>query len=288
MTPLLLARVRIPALIVACGIAAAVVFALVWFRRQAAAPTDRGCGPGFMASGPRCVASQTETCPVPLVRTAHGCDTEDLRVRIAASDFEWAPTDWEAPMKLEPIHVKTGVFDIDAFEVTEGHATCDACPLRALRSASSLPIDAARALSGVTRTEAAFYCASRGGRLPTDAEWLAAARADVSRYPWGDTGVVCRRAAWGLSKGPCANGGHGPDTVGAHPAGDTQLGIHDLGGNVSEWVIRPAAPLEGHARGGNWQAEFAAELRTWQDLALDPETRDSRVGLRCAYDASLP
>lgn len=268
----------------------------VWFRRQSQVPAERGCGPGFVAIGPRCLPATSEACPAPLVRTTEGCDAPDVRVHIAASDFEWAPSDWEAPEKIKPIRVQTAPFELDAFEVTVGRATCTECPLRFLRptliptsdAGTATTVDLAQALAQVTRAEAAFYCAARGGRLPTVAEWLAAAHAETSRYPWGDTGAVCRRAAWGLLRGPCAKGGLGPDTVGAHPSGDTTSGIHDLGGNVSEWVIDPTAPLEGHARGGNWQAEFAAELRTWQDLKLDPETRDSRVGLRCAYDASPP
>lgn len=257
-----------------------------WFRHQSPVPAERGCAAGFVAKGPRCVVATPGDCPAPLQKTARGCDAPDRRVRIPAADFEWAPSDWEAPEKIKPIHVQTAPFDLDAFEVTVGQATCDACPLRQHPRAAQ--DDLAQALSDVTRAEAAFYCASRGGRLPTTVEWLAAARADTSRYPWGDTGAVCRRAAWGLFHGPCANGGTGPDTVGTHPSGDTASGIHDLGGNVSEWVIDPAEPERGHARGGNWQAEFAAELRTWQDLQLDPETRDSRVGFRCAYDAASP
>ncbi|MFO0663805.1 MAG: SUMF1/EgtB/PvdO family nonheme iron enzyme [Polyangiaceae bacterium] len=275
-------RARVTFGVVLVGAVLALAF---WFRRQHDVPTDRGCGPGFIAVGPRCLVPEGSECPLPLVTTPHGCDAPDARVLVPASDFEWAPSDWEAPTKVKPVHVRTQLFEIDAFEVTVGRATCETCPLRAL---APTPFDAPRALSNVTRTEAAFYCAARGGRLPTDAEWLAAARADVSRYPWGDTGAVCRRAAWGLAKGPCASGATGPDTVGTHPSGDTPAGIHDLGGNVSEWVIRPSEPLEGHARGGHYQAEFAAELRTWQDLALDPETRDSRVGFRCAYDVPAP
>ena len=279
------------------GLLGAAAFAglFLWLRRQAPVPSDRGCGPGFVATGPRCLLENRNVCPAPFVLTPQGCDVPDLRVRIPATDFDWAPSDWESPKKLAPMHVHTALFEIDAFEVTEGHATCPTCPLRSIAAAAAavdgglrVPGDAARALAGVTRAEALFYCASRGGRLPTDAEWLAAARADTSRYPWGDTGAVCRRAAWGLLRGPCAQGGTGPDTAGTHPSGDTQSGIHDLGGNVSEWVMRLDAPQEGHARGGNWQAEFAAELRTWQDLELDPETRDSRVGLRCAYDVNPP
>src|SRR5438552_3017582 len=56
------------------------------------------------------------------------------------------------------------------------------------------------------------------------------------RYPWGDTGAVCRRAAWGLANGPCATKGRSPDTVGAHPDGASRMGVFDMAGNVAEWV----------------------------------------------------
>ena len=104
--------------------------------------------------------------------------------------------------------------------------------------------DVGRAASYVTLDEARAICAAHGGRLPTEDEWIVAAAGDKPRrYPWGDTGAVCRRAAWGLTRGPCANGATGPDTVGAHPDGATPLGIEDLAGNVAEWV-ETAAPCE--------------------------------------------
>jgi formylglycine-generating enzyme required for sulfatase activity len=104
------------------------------------------------------------------------------------------------------------------------------------------------------------------------------------RYPWGDTGAVCRRAAWGLQTGPCATGALGPDTVGAHQGGDSPLGLHDLAGNVAEWVAPEAGrPEVGVAKGGSWQSRLATELRLWARLELDPQARDPRVGLRCVY-----
>ncbi len=158
---------------------------------------------------------------------------------------------------------------------------------RRWRGASEPDGDAARAASAMTRDEAGAFCASRGGRLPSEDEWIAAAsgHGPPRRYPWGDTGAVCRRAAWGLSSGPCAVTGRGPDTVGAHPDGDSQLGLHDMAGNVAEWVAPPAEPERriGVAKGGSWQTGLASELRVWARLELPPDARDARVGLRCAY-----
>jgi formylglycine-generating enzyme required for sulfatase activity len=147
----------------------------------------------------------------------------------------------------------------------------------------------------MTRAEAQAFCEGKGGRLPTEDEWIVAAVSAMNpprRYPWGDTGAVCRRAAWGLKDGPCAHGLReaGPDTVGAHPDGDTPLGLHDMAGNVAEWVsddVSGEGPRNtseaGIAKGGSWSSALAAELRIWARLELEPESHDSRVGVRCVY-----
>lgn len=186
--------------------------------------------------------------------------------------FEIGPSDWEAEGRVAPRTVRVAAFAIDAFEATVAKVEGVPSP------------DGARAASGLSRGDAARYCAARGGRLPTDDEWLAAsAGARVRRYPWGDTGAVCRRGAWGLERGPCAQGAREPDTVGAHPDGATPDGIHDLAGNVAEWVAPGPDPALGVARGGSFRTSLATELRTWNRLEIRPEERDGRVGVRCAY-----
>jgi formylglycine-generating enzyme required for sulfatase activity len=203
------------------------------------------------------------------------CDAPDVKIPIPETTLQVGASDWEAEGRVAPRGVHAGPFSLDAFEATVGHL-------------SSVKVaDAARAASGLTRQEAAAYCAKRGGRLPTEDEWLVASSgAAGTRYPWGETGAVCRRAAWGLASGPCAwAGGSGPDTVGAHRAGDTPSGLHDMAGNVAEWVAPDVgSPDVGVARGGSWQSSLASEIRTWARLELDPSRADPRVGVRCAYD----
>ena len=127
------------------------------------------------------------------------------------------PSDWEAEGRVAARSIRVQAFRIDAFEVTRGQ-------LAAATGGLGVSGDFARAASGVTLGDAMAYCRGKGGRLPTEDEWIVAAVSASNpprRYPWGDTGAVCRRAAWGLDTGPCAHGADGPDTVGAHPDGDT-------------------------------------------------------------------
>ncbi len=242
----------------AAGLAAAVVAGRM--RREEVA-----CGRGFVVVGARCCANAGGECapgPVPAER-----------ITVPETTLTLGPSDWEAEGRVAPRTIHTSAFLLDAFEASEGQ----------VRGAG---VDGARAASRLLRDEAAAYCASRGGRLPTEDEWIAAAAGPLARrYPWGDTGAVCRRAAWGLAHGPCSELGTGPDTVGAHPDGDTPSGIHDMAGNVAEWVAaEPGQEGRGVARGGSWASALATDLRTWARLELDPGARDGRVGVRCAYD----
>jgi len=234
-----------------------------------AAMREPVCGLGFTAKGPRCMPEGRWEPP-------------DARVTIPATTVTIGPSDWEAQGRLAARVVRAGPFAIDAYEVTVGRAFCPTCPLADPKLFR--PDDPARAASGVTLEQARAYCKQHGGRLPTEDEWIVAAAGDKPRrYPWGDTGAVCRRAAWGLAKGPCASGADGPDTVGAHPDGATPLGVHDLAGNVAEWV--EATPPA--VRGGAWDTELATELRTWTRREVPSDARESTIGFRCAYDVGV-
>lgn len=84
---------------------------------------------------------------------------------------------------------------------------------------------------GVTWREAMAYAVSVGGSLPTEAQWEFAARGSERReYPWGDSEPTCERVHY-RSCDP-----RRPIEVLARAEGATPEGIHDLAGNVAEWV----------------------------------------------------
>jgi formylglycine-generating enzyme required for sulfatase activity len=76
--------------------------------------------------------------------------------------------------------------------------------------------------------------------------------------------------------------------VGAHSSGDTPSGIHDLAGNVAEWVTTPDddAPenKNGVVLGGSYETALATELRTWERRVINAAAREKTIGFRCAYD----
>lgn len=302
------------------GLALIVFSAVRVARRQQGESGDAApCGEGFSRRGARCCptaeARETlgrgacsmataATCPAPLVVTARGCDAPERSVvRVPATTVSIGPSDWEAEGRVQPRTVRAGPFLIDRFEVTVGQARCPRCPPAV--TARLADQDAARAASQVSLDEARLLCAARGGRLPSEDEWIVAAAGDrPRRYPWGDTGAVCRRAAWGLTRGPCASGALGPDTVGAHPDGVTPLGIHDLAGNVAEWVEAASGGAGsnggrgcgdgggpaclGVVRGGSYETDLATELRTWVRREVPADSAEGSIGVRCAYDDGVP
>jgi formylglycine-generating enzyme required for sulfatase activity len=261
-------------------IAAAGAVAAVVLVATAKAPGAQ-CGDGLFPVGHRCcpsvsgdgeVCGASRSCPAPLVLEDGVCVAPDVKVLVPETRVTVGPSDWEADGVVRSRDIHVAPFAIDAFEITERRIHPE-----------KPPEDGARAAGGLTRAEVSAVCASRGGRLPTEDEWVAAAAtAKATRYPWGDTGAVCRRAAWGLVDGPCAHGARGPDTVGAHATGDGPLGIHDLAGNVAEWVSGD----RGMVLGGSYEAQLAADLRVWSRQVVDPETRRPAIGGRCAYDRS--
>jgi formylglycine-generating enzyme required for sulfatase activity len=263
-------RRAVAAGIVVAAAAAAIVVAV----RRRGSDDGARCGPGFVAEGTRCTVP-AGACPPPLARLAYGCDAPDVRVLVPAAAVALGPSDWEAEGRVRPHTFHVQAFRIDAFEATRGR-------VQSLVGDSAVPDDPARAASGITRPFAETLCGLQGGRLPTEDEWVVAAASAVNpprRYAWGDTGAVCRRGAWGLVTGPCGEGATGPDTVGSHPDGDSPLGLHDLAGDVAEWVAgEPAA-----VKGGSFADALASELRILARREVPPDAVDARVGFRCVY-----
>jgi formylglycine-generating enzyme required for sulfatase activity len=95
-------------------------------------------------------------------------------------------------------------------------------------STADNPATLSHPINCVTWKEAEAYCAFVSKRLPTEAEWVWAARGGslARRHAWGDE-APAGHACWNRArKGTCAAGSFSGDRT-AH-------GILDMGGNVSE------------------------------------------------------
>jgi formylglycine-generating enzyme len=129
----------------------------------------------------------------------------------------------------------------------------------------------------VSHLHAEAFCTSIGRRLPTEEEWEWAARGGerASRYPWGDAEPQ-EQLCW---SGVTTKSGTCP--VGAHPTGDTPLGIHDLLGNVWEWTSTSVS-TSFVLHGGGWADPRVANVDVGSRSWHNPHVQESSVGFRCA------
>jgi formylglycine-generating enzyme required for sulfatase activity len=211
-----------------------------------------------------------------LAVNTRGCVVEARRIAFTGGRLSLGVEDWQAEGVVQPRTAWVGAFDIDATEVTleRWHHCVQAGVCRAIDEPEpGLPV------IGIEPKESERYCRFENGRLPSGDEWLFAAMGAESRkFPWGATGLVCRRAAFGLEHGPCAEAG-GPDLAGTRPDGATPEGVLDLAGNVAEWTVERDGRRV--ARGGSFASTSALELKSW---ASETAPRLANMGFRCAYD----
>lgn len=253
--------------------------------------SDR-CPWGMEAAGARCCGLHQvlvgQSCTEPAKRCSSAQDPNELGeciarfgvVSLSGGELYIGAQDWDGATGSERFpRTRVEPFRLDVNEVTrERFRTCPSCKeppsARAATDEPGLPV------TDVSPAAAAEFCEKQGGRLPTSAEWVwAAAGAAPRRFAWGNSGLVCRRAAFGLAQGPCATGAAGPELAGSRPDGASPDGVLDLAGNVAEWTREADGSFV--ARGGSYRSTSAAELKSW--ATLPDRQKALYIGFRCAY-----
>ena len=163
-----------------------------------------------------------------------------------------------------------------------------------------LPLEPHLPVLHVSWYEAEAYCRWTGRRLPSEAEWEAAAAAEPGsgrkrRFPWGEAPPAPEQANLDSLNLGCLD-------VAALAAGDSPWGCRQMIGNVWEWTASDFLPYPGFTpdpykeysepwfgthkvlRGGCWATRGRLLRNTWRNF-YRPDRRDVWAGFRtCALE----
>ncbi len=150
----------------------------------------------------------------------------------------------------------------------------------------------------VTWFGANAYAKFYGYRIPTEKEWVKAARGtDKRAYPWGDE-INGNYTNYGSSKNALQKllGGNIVRTTpvgyfNGKKYGDFQTvdnrspyGLYDMGGNVWQWIGNDYAKVHYRYMKGGSFTNYEYNLFVWARNSAGPDFYNINIGFRCARD----
>jgi formylglycine-generating enzyme required for sulfatase activity len=216
----------------------------------------------------------------------------------------------EVGIDAMPAHtVRLKAFHIDRYEVTVAQyrrfMTATGRPSPLLWGPDLVPDYPAvddYPVADVSWYDADIYCRWLGKRLPTEEEWEKAARGvDGRRFPWGNDWIDGAANSREYFDGRYTPGEKGFSRtvvkVGSMEGDVSPYGVHDMGGNVTEWTSSWYRPYPGSTlarevfgekvkvlRGGQWMAPSIPFSFAFNRHSSFPDGM-AHTGFRCARDA---